>query len=100
MIENIRTHPYTRAVCLKTARLFERRAAKDLVQAQHWADGGVSDRAREFQSRARLAQARANAWHLRAKNAPTNNEPRANAALKPKALSRPAVGDYSFLPPE
>ena len=24
MIENIRTHPYTRAVCLETARLFER----------------------------------------------------------------------------
>jgi hypothetical protein len=79
MIENIRTHPYTPAVCLETARLFERRAAKDLVQAQRWADEGLSDRAREFQSRARLAQERANAWHLRARNALTNNEPRGHA---------------------
>lgn len=80
MIENIRTHPYTRAVCLETALLFERRAAKNLVEAQRWADAGVSDRARELQSKARLAQERANAWHLRARNAPKDNEPRAHAA--------------------
>ena len=80
MIENIRTHPYTLAVCLETARLFERRAAKDLLEAQRWADEGVSDRAREFQSKARLAQERANAWHLRARNAATNSEPRGHAA--------------------
>jgi len=59
MIENIRTHPYTRAVCFQTARLFERRAAKNLVEAQRWADEGASDRAREFQTKARLAQERA-----------------------------------------
>ena len=70
MIENIRNHPYTHAVCLETARLFERRAAKNLVEAQRWADEGVSDRAQEFQAKARLAQESANAWHLRAKNAP------------------------------
>ena len=70
MIENFRTHPYTRAVCLETARLFEQRAAKDLVEAQCLADEGTLDRARELQTRARLAQQRANAWHLRAKNAP------------------------------
>jgi aromatic ring hydroxylase len=69
MIENIRTHPYTRAVCRETARLFERRAAKDLVEAQRWTDEGVSDRAREFQAKARVAQERAKAWHLRARNA-------------------------------
>ena len=80
MIENIRTHPYTRAVCLETARLFELRAAENLVEAQRWADEGVSDRARELQSKARLAQERANAWHLRARNAPTDNEQRGHAA--------------------
>jgi hypothetical protein len=69
MIENIRTHPYTPAVCLETARLFEHRAAKHLVEAQDWADQGVVDSALELQTRARLAQQRANAWHLRAKNA-------------------------------
>jgi hypothetical protein len=69
MIENIRAHHYTRAVCLETARLFERQAAKDLVEAQRWADEGTHDRALEFQARARLAQQRANAWHLRARNA-------------------------------
>jgi hypothetical protein len=69
MIENIRTHPYTNAVCLETARLFERRAAKHLVEAQDWADQGVANSALEFQTKARLAQQRANAWHLRAKNA-------------------------------
>lgn len=69
MIENIRAHPYTRAVCLETARLFEQRAAKDLVKAQDSADRGVADSALELQSKARLAQQRANAWHLRAKNA-------------------------------
>ena len=79
MIENIRTHPYTRAVCLETARLLERRAAKDLVQAQRWADEGLSDRAREFQAKARLAQERATAWHLRARNALTNHETRGHA---------------------
>jgi hypothetical protein len=75
MIENIRIHPYTRAICLKTARLFERRAAEDLVEAQRWADEGVSARAREFQAKARLAQDRASAWHLRARNAPAKNGP-------------------------
>jgi len=69
MIENIRTHPYRRAVCLETARLFERQAAKDLVEAQCSADEGALDRARELQAKARLAQQRANAWHLRARNA-------------------------------
>ena len=69
MIENFRTHPYTRAVCLETARLFEQQAAKDLVEAQCSADEGSLDRARELQAKARLAQQRANAWHLRAKNA-------------------------------
>ena len=68
MIENIRTHPYTRAVCLETARLFEHRAAEHLVEAQDWADQGVANSALEFQTKARLAQQRANAWHLRAKN--------------------------------
>ena len=60
MIENFRTHPYTRAVCLETARLFERQATKDLVEAQCLADEGALDRAREVQTRARLAQQRAN----------------------------------------
>jgi hypothetical protein len=69
MIENIRTHPYTRAVCLETARMFEHRAAKHLVEAQDRADQGAADSALEFQTEARLAQQRANAWHLRAKNA-------------------------------
>ena len=59
MIENIRTHPYTRAVCLETARLFEGQAAKDLVEAQCSADEGSLDRARELQAKARLAQQRA-----------------------------------------
>ena len=67
MIETIRTHPYTRAVCLKTARLFEHRAANHLVEAQDWADQGVVDSALKLQTKARLAQQRANAWHLRAK---------------------------------
>jgi hypothetical protein len=75
MIENIRIHPYTRAICLKTARLFERQAAKDLVQAQRWTDEGVQDRALKSQSNARLAQQRATAWYLRARNASTKNEP-------------------------
>jgi hypothetical protein len=69
MIENIRAHPYTRAICLETARMFEQQAAKDLVEAQRMADEGTRDRALEFQARARLAQQRANAWHLRANNA-------------------------------
>jgi hypothetical protein len=69
MIENIRNHPYTRAVCLETARLIEHRAAKHLVEAQDWADQGVANSALEFQTKARLAQQRAKAWHLRAKNA-------------------------------
>lgn len=69
MIESFRSHPYTRAVCVETARLFELRAAKDLVQAQCWADQGAHERAREIQTRARLAQQRASAWHVRAKNA-------------------------------
>ena len=38
MIENIRTHPYTRAVCLETARLFEQRTARHLVETQDRAD--------------------------------------------------------------
>ena len=69
MIENFRTHPYTRAVCLETARLFEQHAAKHLVEAQDRADQGAADSALEFQTKARLAQQRANAWHLRAKSA-------------------------------
>jgi hypothetical protein len=69
MIENFRTHPYTRAVCLEAARLFEQCAAKHLVEAQDWADQGAVDSALEFQTKARLAQQRANAWHVRAKNA-------------------------------
>jgi hypothetical protein len=68
MIENIRTHPYTRAVCLETARLFEHGAAKHLVEAQDWADQGFANSALELQTKARLAQQRANARHLRAKN--------------------------------
>jgi hypothetical protein len=69
MIENIRNHPYTRAVCLEAARLFEQRAAKHLVESQEWADQGAGDSALEFQTKARLAQQRANAWYLRAKSA-------------------------------
>jgi hypothetical protein len=69
MIENFRTHPYTRAVCLETARLFEQRTAKHLVEAQDAADEGAADSAQQFQTRAKLAQQRANAWHVRAKNA-------------------------------
>jgi hypothetical protein len=69
MIENIRIHPYSRAVCLETARLFEQHAAKYLVEAQDRADQGAGDSALEFQTKARLAQQRANAWHLRAKSA-------------------------------
>ncbi len=69
MIEDIRLHPYTRAVCLETARLFEQHAAKHLVEAQDWADQDVANSALEFQTKARLAQQRAIAWHLRAKNA-------------------------------
>jgi hypothetical protein len=71
MIESLRTHPYTRAVCLETARLFELRAAKDLVEAQCRADEGASGEARCLQAKARLAQQRASAWHLRAQNAPS-----------------------------
>lgn len=67
MIENFRAHPYTRAVCLETARLFEQRAAKHLVEAQDAADEGAVDSAREFQAKARLAQERASAWHVRRK---------------------------------
>jgi hypothetical protein len=70
MIESFRTHPYTRAVCLETARLFEQQAAKDLVEAQCRADEGASGEARRLQANARLAQQRASAWHLRAQNAP------------------------------
>lgn len=51
MIENIRTHPYKSAVCLETARLFEHRAAKHLVEAQDWADQGVANSALEFQTK-------------------------------------------------
>jgi hypothetical protein len=69
MIENIRTHPYSRAVCLETARLFEQHAAKHLIEAQDKADQGAADSAQGFQTKARLAQQRANAWHLRARNA-------------------------------
>jgi hypothetical protein len=69
MIENLRTHPYTRAVCLEAARLFEQQAASDLVKAQDWADRGGHDQAHELQAKARLAQQRATAWRLRAKNA-------------------------------
>ncbi len=79
MIESFRTHPFTRAVCLETARLFEQQAANDLVKAQCRADEGVLGEAQRFQAKARLAQQRASAWHLRAQNAPdglTVNETR------------------------
>jgi hypothetical protein len=69
MIENFRAHPYTRSVCLETARLFEARAARHLVEAQDWADQGVTHSALELQTKARVAQQRAHAWHLRARNA-------------------------------
>jgi hypothetical protein len=69
MIENFRTHPYTRAVCLETARLFERRAAENLVAAQFQADEGLLGEAQRLQARAKLAQQRASAWRLRAQNA-------------------------------
>jgi len=75
MIENLRFHPYSRGVCLQTARRFEREAAKHLVEAQWFADRGNHAIAREKQSNARLAQQRANAWRLRAKNAPTPARP-------------------------
>jgi hypothetical protein len=48
MIENFRAHPYTQAVCLETARLFEERAAKYLVEVQDWADRGVTNSALEL----------------------------------------------------
>jgi hypothetical protein len=70
MIESFRTHPFTRTVCLETARLFEQRAANDLVTAQCRADEGILSEAQRFQAKARLAQQRARAWHLRAQNAP------------------------------
>ena len=57
MIESFRTHPFTRAVCLETARLFEQRAAKDLVEAQCRADEGVLSEAQRLQAKARLATA-------------------------------------------
>jgi hypothetical protein len=69
MIENFKTHPYTRAVCLETARLFEQRAAKALVKAQRFDDQGASTFAQDSQAEARLAQQRASAWHVRAGNA-------------------------------
>jgi hypothetical protein len=69
MIENIRIHPYSHAVCLEAARLFERQAAEELVEAQRLADQGDFERARETQTQARLAQQRAKAWHIRARNA-------------------------------
>ena len=61
MIENLRSHPYSRSVCLQTARRFEREAAKHLVDAQSFADRGGHAGAREKQSNARLAQQRASA---------------------------------------
>src|SRR3954465_15270728 len=64
---SIRAHPYTRAVCVEPARLFEQRAARDLVEAQHWADSGAQEQARVLQPNARLAQQRATAWHLAGK---------------------------------
>ena len=92
MIENIRTHPYTRAVCLETARLFEHRAAKHLVEAQDWADQGVANSALEFQTKARLAQQRANAWHLRAKNAPLAELLKPDCCRAPPRSSLRAAG--------
>jgi hypothetical protein len=74
MIESMRTHPYTQAVCLETARLFEQAAARNLFKAQHWADQGGQDLASQHQARARLAQQRANAWHVRARNTSSNLE--------------------------
>ena len=70
MIESFRTHPFTRAVCLEAARLLEQRAAKDLVAAQCRADEGVLSEAQQFPAKARLAQQRARAWRLRARNVP------------------------------
>jgi hypothetical protein len=54
VIENFRAHPYTRSVCLETARLFEQHAAKHLVEAQDSADRGVTDSALELQTKARV----------------------------------------------
>jgi hypothetical protein len=69
MIESFRTHPFTRTVCLEAARLFEQRAAKDLVEAQRRADDGALGEGQRLQAKARHAQQRARAWHLRAQNA-------------------------------
>jgi len=65
----LQSRPYTGAVCLEAGRLFEQCAAGHLVEAQDWADQGVTDSALELQTKARVAQQRANAWHLRAKTA-------------------------------
>jgi hypothetical protein len=56
MIENFRAHPYTRAVCLEAARLFEKCAAKHLVEAHDSADRGAANSALQFQAKTRLAQ--------------------------------------------
>lgn len=96
MIEKFRRHPYTRAVCVETARLFECQAAKDLVEAQCSADQGAAERAQELQASAKLAQRRAIAWHLRARNAATDAiqqwEPRvlrcARRGLEPPRVER------------
>jgi len=79
MIENLRSHPYSRIVCLQTARRFEREAAKHLVDAQWYADRGNHAIAREKQSDARLAQQRANAWRLRAKNVSAPARPKGDS---------------------
>jgi hypothetical protein len=86
MIEGFRTHPFTRAVCLETARLFEQQAAKDLVDAQCRADDGASGEAQRLQAKARPAQQRACAWHLRAQNAQDGLT--ANEGTKLSATSR------------
>ncbi len=69
MIENLKSHPYSRAVCVATAKRFEREAAEHLINAQWWADDGRAEAARHHQSKARLAQQRAEAWRIRANNA-------------------------------
>ena len=91
MIENFTTHPYTRAVCLETARLFEQRAAKHLVEAQDCADQGAENSALEFQTKARVAQQRAHAWYLRAKSTSDERPPHMTVRSSVDAKCRTTV---------
>jgi len=70
MKQNTNTYQYTRAVCLNTARSFEREAAKALMDAQFYADLGDPKTVQRYEAAAKLAQQRANAWRIRAKTAP------------------------------